>query len=157
MLNLPEALADQLNRAENGDAWHGPSLREVLDGVTAAEAAAHPIAGAHSIWELVLHMRATCELVLRRVGGESAQLTPDEDWPTAPAATEANWQRDMAAMFASNERLQKAVRAFDVDRLDQPLVKKPTYTAFIQFAGMAQHDLYHTGQIALLKKALPSP
>lgn len=51
-----QRLEEQLERALEGEAWHGPSVLEILEGVTAAQAAAHPIAGAHSIWELVLHL-----------------------------------------------------------------------------------------------------
>jgi len=51
-----QRLEEQLERALEGEAWHGPSLLEVLEGVSAHQAAAHPIAGAHSIWELVLHL-----------------------------------------------------------------------------------------------------
>jgi uncharacterized damage-inducible protein DinB len=157
MLNLLDALADQIHRGANGDAWHGPSIREAIDGVTAADAAAHPIPGAHSIWELVLHIRETNELVLRRLGGNGAQLTPEEDWAAVPASTEENWRRDVAALFATNERMQRAVRSFDAERLSEPLVKTPTYSAFTQFAGIPQHDLYHAGQIVLLRKALAAP
>ena len=51
-----EIIADQISRAFRGESWHGPSVREVLAGVSAEDAAAHPIAGAHSIWEIVLHL-----------------------------------------------------------------------------------------------------
>src|SRR5262245_20431118 len=60
----------QLGKALEGDAWHGPSVLETLEGVTVEQAAAHPTAGAHSIWELVLHLCGTYDLVLRRLGGE---------------------------------------------------------------------------------------
>ena len=72
-------LEEQLGRALEGDAWHGPSVLELLDGVTAHQAAAHPIAGAHSIWELVLHLSGDYGLVLRRLGGDGRQLTATED------------------------------------------------------------------------------
>ena len=156
MINLPDTLADQLKLASDGGAWHGPSLREALDGVTAAEAVQHPIPGAHSIWELVLHIRATCELVRRRTRGNSAQLTPEEDWPLVPEATEENWKRDVAAAFEASTRLQNAVRAFPSDDLGQPLLPNPPYTAFTQFIGITQHDVYHAGQIVLLRKMLKS-
>ena len=76
-----ERLVDQLKRSVEGEAWHGPSVREALEGVTVEDASAHPIPGAHSIRELVLHMAAGCQLVLRRLDGDGRQSSPEEDWP----------------------------------------------------------------------------
>src|SRR5262249_1097244 len=81
----------QLGKALEGDAWHGPSVLDTLKGVTVEQAAAHPIAGAHSIWELVLHLCGTYDLVLRRLGGDGRQLTESEDWPSVPEARAENW------------------------------------------------------------------
>lgn len=154
MPTVPEALAEQLRLSYEGPSWHGPSVREVLDGVTAAEAAAHPIAGAHSIWELVRHMSAGYHLVLRRLAGDARNLSPEEDWPAVPEPTDAAWRRDVDELFALNRRLREAVQTFPAARLHEPLVSEPPYTAFTQFAGMPQHDLYHAGQIVLLRRAL---
>jgi uncharacterized damage-inducible protein DinB len=147
-------IGDQLKRALEGDAWHGPAVLETLQGVTAAQAYAHPIAGAHSIWEVVLHLSATYGIVLRRLHGDGAPIRPAEDWPLAPPATEANWQEAVGALRRVNAELRDAVRAFPAARLDQPLVPDPPYTAYTQFIGITQHDLYHAGQISLLKRAL---
>jgi hypothetical protein len=76
-----EILADQISRAFRGESWHGPSVLEVLASVSAEDATAHPIAGAHSIWEIVLHLGGGYTLVLRRLRGERAQLSPEEEWP----------------------------------------------------------------------------
>jgi len=149
-----ERIEDQLRRAFERDAWHGPSVLETLQGVTAEQSHAHPIAGAHSIWEVVLHLSATYGLVLRRLRGEGARLSAAEDWPLPPPATEANWQEAVGALRRHNADLRDAVRAFPAARLDQPLVPDPPYTAYTQFIGLTQHDLYHAGQIALLKRAL---
>jgi uncharacterized damage-inducible protein DinB len=154
MPTIMEALAGQLQRSYEGPSWHGPSVREVLDGVTAKQAAAHPIAGAHSIWELVLHMSAGYHLVLRRLAGDGRNLSPEEDWPAVPEPTETAWHRDVEALFALNRQLRDAVERFPEPRLHLPLVDEPPYTAFMQFAGMPQHDLYHAGQIVLLRRAL---
>ena len=149
-----ERLEDQLRRSFTGDAWHGPAVLEVLAGVTADQAAAHPVAGAHSIWELVLHLAGTYRLVLRRLGGDGAQLSPEDDWPAVPAATRENWRDSVETLRRLNQDLRRAVRAFDPDRLDAVLVADPPYTAYTQFVGITQHDLYHAGQIAMLKRAL---
>ena len=147
-------LEEQLRRALEGEAWHGPSVLESLDGLSAAQAASHPIAGAHSIWELVLHLGSDYDLVLRRLAGDGRQLTAAEDWPACPASTEENWQQTVQELKLLNKKLRQAVRDFSVERLDDPLVPEVPYTAYTQFIGVTQHNLYHAGQIALLKRAL---
>ena len=147
-----EMLADQIGRAFRGESWHGPSVREVLAGVSAEDAAAHPIAGAHSIWEIVLHLRAGYTLLLRRASGERATLASDEEWPPVRAASPEAWGESQRALDELNERLQGVVRAFPAERLPQELGSE--FSAYTQFAGTPQHDLYHAGQVVLLKKAL---
>jgi uncharacterized damage-inducible protein DinB len=145
---------EQLRRALEGGAWHGPSVLESLAGLSAAQAASHPIAGAHSIWELVLHLRSDYDLVLRRLAGDGHKLTAAEDWPACPAPTEENWEKTVRELKLQNEKLRQMVRDFPDERLDDPLVPEVPYTAYTQFIGVTQHNLYHAGQIALLKHAL---
>ncbi|MBX2992834.1 MAG: DinB family protein [Bacteroidetes bacterium] len=151
-----DRLEDQLRRALEGEAWHGPSVLELLTGISATQAASHPIAGAHSIWEVVLHLANDYDLVLRRLAGDGRQLTAAEDWPACPASTEENWQQTLQELKRLNNKLRQAVRDFPVGRLDDPLVPEVPYTAYTQFIGVTQHNLYHAGQIALLKRALAS-
>jgi uncharacterized damage-inducible protein DinB len=148
-----ERLEEQLRRAFEGEAWHGPSVLEALRDVTPEMAAAHPIAGAHGIWELVLHLAATYRLVLRRLEGDGRQLTREEDWPPVPAPTAQSWSDAVRALTRLNEDMRRAVAAFPAARLDEPLVREAPYTAYTQFIGTTQHDLYHAGQIVLLKRA----
>ena len=77
MISELERLEAQLARSFAGPAWHGPSVLESIAGLTPEDAHAHPVAGAHSAWELVLHLGGTYRLVLRRLAGEDAQLTPE--------------------------------------------------------------------------------
>ena len=147
-----EVIADQISRAFRGESWHGPSVREVLDGVSAEDAAAHPIPGAHSIWEIVLHIIGGYKLVLRRVRGERAQLSPEEEWPVATGPSAEAWRDSQRILDELNQQLQSAVRTFPAERLSQELGSE--YSAFTQFSGTPQHDLYHAGQIVVLKKAL---
>ena len=147
----------QLQRAFAGEAWHGPALMEVLDGLTAEEAAAHPIAGAHSTWEIVLHLIGGYELLLRRLDGDGTPLTPAQEWPPVPAVTPSSWHATLEALRRANQALRQRVVGFHADALDAPLVPEPAYTAYTQFIGTTQHDLYHAGQIALLKRALRAP
>jgi uncharacterized damage-inducible protein DinB len=147
-------LEEQLRRALEGEAWHGPSVLESLAGVSAEQAAAHPIPGAHSIWELVLHLTSDYTLVLRRLAGDARQESPAEDWPACPVPTDANWRQALEELARLNEELRRQVSSFPEDRLDQPLVDEPPYTAYTQFIGVTQHHLYHAGQISLLKRVL---
>ncbi len=147
-----EILVDQISRAFRGESWHGPSVLEVLAGVSAEDAAAHPIAGAHSIWEIVLHLAGGYILVLRRVRGERAQLSPEEEWPPVPEVSSEAWRETQHTLEQLNQELQSAVRAFPTERLSQEMGSQ--YSAYVQFLGAPQHDLYHAGQIVILKKAL---
>ena len=147
-------LEEQLRLALEGEAWHGPSVLETLAGVSAEQASRHPIPGAHSIWELVLHIGSDYELVLRRMAGDGRPLTPEEGWPPCPPATDENWRHAVEALRLANRQLREAVRAFPAERLDEPLVPEVRYTAYTQFIGVTQHNLYHAGQISLLKRAL---
>ena len=147
-------LEEQLRLALEGEAWHGPSVLEALAGVSAEQASTHPISGAHSIWELVLHLGSDYALVLRRLAGDGHQLTPEEDWPSCPPATAENWQQAVEVLRRFNQQLRQAVRTFPEERLDEPLVPEAPYTAYTQFIGVTQHNLYHAGQISLLKRAL---
>ena len=147
-----EMIADQISRAFRGDSWHGPSVREVLEGVSAEDAAAHPIAGAHSIWEIILLLIGGYRLVLRRVHGERAQLSPEEEWPPVAESSTESWRESQYTLEQLNQELQGAVRAFPAERLSQELGSE--HPAYIQFCGTPQHDLYHAGQIVVLKEAL---
>jgi uncharacterized damage-inducible protein DinB len=147
-------LEEQLRHALEGKAWHGPSVLELLADVSAEQAMSHPIPNAHSIWELVLHIGSDYSLVLRRLAGDGRQVTPDEDWPPCPPATAKNWRAAVESLRRLNRELREAVRAFPVARLDEPLVPEVPYTAYTQFIGVTQHNLYHAGQISILKRAL---
>ncbi len=149
-----DRLDDQLRRVLEGEAWHGPAVLELLRGVNAAQAASHPVPGAHSIWELVVHLTTDYDLLLRRLAGDGHRLTAGEDWPACPAATEENWRQAVQDLARRNHALRKAVREFPAGRLDEPLVPEVSYTAYVQFIGVVQHQLYHAGQIALLKRAM---
>jgi uncharacterized damage-inducible protein DinB len=145
-------LNDQLKRAFQGKAWHGPSVSEVLEGVTPEQAAAHPIAGGHSIWELVLHIQ-TWERVGRRRIEESTPIdvSDEEDWPAVADTSFAAWTNTLAELRRNHEALRAAIRELDESRLDE-IVPGTTYSVYFLLHGVIQHDLYHAGQIALLKK-----
>ena len=86
-------IKSQLRRAFEGEAWHGPSVLELLKDMTAEQAAAHSVAGAHSIWELALHI-ATWERYARRriVEGASLEPTDEENFPQVSDTSDAAWR-----------------------------------------------------------------
>jgi uncharacterized damage-inducible protein DinB len=148
----------ELRRAMEGEAWHGPALREVIGDLTPAEAVRRPLAGIHNPWEIVLHIAVWLEVVARRLRGEIVEPTPAEDWPRAPAPDQA----DDGAWRTAQDRLEGAyhalVAALDdaVDRVLEGPVPGQSYSGYIMLHGAVQHTLYHTGQLALLKKAIRS-
>jgi uncharacterized damage-inducible protein DinB len=148
-----DRISNQMARALEGEAWHGPSLTELLEGVDAAAAAAKPIPAAHSIWEIVLHLIGTQELVLARMQGEVRTLTPDEDWPSVRQTTQRSWEAAVRKLAANDERMRKRMRVFTDEMLDQPLVKGGS-SVYDNLHGTIQHNLYHAGQIAILRKQL---
>src|SRR5437588_8081533 len=148
-----ERINDQLKRAFEGKAWHGPSVSEVLAEVTAEQAAARPISDAHSIWEITLHI-ATWERVGRRRILEPAPIdvSDDEDWPQVKDTSEDAWGQTLDEVRSNHESLREAIAGLDEARLGD-IVPGTIYTVYYLLHGVIQHDLYHAGQIALLKKA----
>ena len=144
-------IADQLHRAYRGGAWHGPALRQLLAGVTAKQAAARPLRGAHTIWELILHITAWKRAVYRRMQGKATSLSPAENFPPMPKATPADWKKTQAALRTAQHDLHRAVSTLPNSRLKK-IVPGKRYTVYFMLHGLVQHDLYHAGQIALLKK-----
>ena len=147
-----ERIQQQLKAALEGPAWSGPSVLEVLEGVSAARAAKRSIKGAHSIWEITLHIAVWEDVVRRRAMGEKFIPTDEQDWPAVKVKTPAAWQAVIRKLKAGNKALREVVGGFDDARLDQILVPGGTASAYRTFHGAVQHDLYHAGQIAVLKK-----
>jgi len=157
ILTETERIRDQFERAFDGEAWHGPSVLSLLNGVTAEQAAAHPIPGAHSIWELTLHIAAWEDACRRRLEGDPAQLADDENFPPVADTSAAAWENAKAKLTAVHRRLLDAITAIDDARLDQPIINSTETTfssTYVTLHGGVQHSLYHAGQIAILKKAI---
>ncbi|MGA2919648.1 MAG: DinB family protein [Candidatus Sulfotelmatobacter sp.] len=145
-------IAEQLRRAFQGDAWHGPALLELLQDVEAATAAAKPLPDAHSIWELTLHIAAWDAAASRRLGGEKIQLTGVANFPLVPKPTEAAWRKAVTHAKRTHDALVKTVATLPESRLRDRVPGKK-YDFCFMLHGVAQHELYHAGQIAILKKA----
>jgi DinB superfamily len=148
----PALIGEQLRRAFEGDAWHGPALLELLRDVDATTAAHQPLPDVHSIWELVLHVSAWDDAAYRRLGGEKAQLTGTANFPTIPKPTQIAWREAIADAKRTHDLLVKTVSALPEARLRERVPGK-RYDFYFMLHGVAQHALYHAGQIAILKKA----
>jgi uncharacterized damage-inducible protein DinB len=136
-----------LERTYRGEAWHGPSLLELLSEVDAKTAGAHPLADAHSIAEILAHIVAWQEEATRRLRGAGRNLPPDEDWPEA-----VDFSAMVERLKASHEALLEAVSELTDEVLDET-VKGRGESHYVLLHGIIQHNLYHAGQIALLRKA----
>jgi uncharacterized damage-inducible protein DinB len=146
-------IAEQLRRAFYGDAWHGPAVLELLQDVDAATAAAKPLPAVHCIWELALHVEAWDGAGLRRLAGEKFQPKGTANFPLVPKlASEAAWRKAVAHAKRTHDLLVKTVAALPESRLRDRVPGK-RYDFYLMLHGVAQHELYHAGQIAILKKA----
>ena len=147
-----EFIVEQLKRAIDGEAWHGPALMEVLDGIDAEAAAAHPIRGAHSIWELVLHLTTWERVIARRIQGEAVMPSDEENFPAVPQPTASEWREAVKTIRATHAALIELVSAMEESRLNDRVPGKD-YDLRFMLTGAVQHAAYHGGQMALLKKA----
>jgi hypothetical protein len=172
-------VAELIASVDHGDPWHGSSTRGVLEGVTARDAAERPIPNAHTIWEIVLHMTAWTREVRRRAIGGAPGMPEEGDWPEAPGTSgpagsdgaaqrqgptpvpnEGAWASCIADLAAAHAALVAALEGFPGAKLDETVGLRrdlatgtgTTYGAMLY--GIALHDAYHSGQIALLKKAI---
>jgi uncharacterized damage-inducible protein DinB len=152
-----QRILDQLGRAFEGDAWHGPPVLKLLEGVSAKQAAAKPVGVAHSIWEIVLHMMTWQDVVRRRLGGEGiGDLPPELDWPQVPNPTETAWRQAVEDLTQSKQKLREVISQLGDNRLGDQVAGK-NYSVYVMLHGVIQHNLYHAGQIAILKKLHSAP
>lgn len=150
-----EALADSLRRTLTGPMWHGDAVNQLLSGVSAADAARRPVPGAHTIWELVLHMTAWANIAHKRLSPrKQPEPTTAEDWPplTSGKSIEA-WSDAQMRLSESYERLAQKTEELDAEAL-RAGVPGHDYTVRVMLMGVVEHGAYHGGQIGLLKRAL---
>jgi len=153
-----DRLVDQLEREIAGEPWHGPSLTKILEGLKAEQAARKPSPDAHSIWEIVLHMTGWKREVAKRARGNRAGDPAEGDWPAVGEVSETRWRGACADHFAAERELVDLVRSLTDAELDTKV--KGDTAAYIgagisvraTLYGILQHDVYHSGQIAILKK-----
>jgi len=145
----------------DGDAWHGPSWRVVLDGVDAERATRRILPTVHTIYELVHHTAAWAGEVARRFRGNAPSQPAEGDFPpTTSGVSEAEWRRVVARLNEAHQELVAGIEQFDEARLDErigttrdaPLGSGVTYRATI--AGVLAHTAYHAGQAMMLRRAM---
>jgi uncharacterized damage-inducible protein DinB len=143
-----------LDEAFDKKSWHGPNLRGSVRGLTPDQAAWRPAAGRHNIWEQVVHAGYWKYIVRRRLLGEKRGSFPfkGSNWFVRPVeASEAAWREDVALLEATHESLRAAVANLAPKELHvTPAGSKVSNRAML--TGVAAHDVYHAGQIQLLKR-----
>jgi uncharacterized damage-inducible protein DinB len=147
-------IADQLRRAFEGKAWHGPSLKELLADISPEQASMHPIATGHSIWELVSHIEVWTEAAAQAVDGvPMAKIVgTDRDWPPVREPSARTWTAALSRLFATGDQLFRRIEQFGDARLGETVPGRQ-YDFYYLFHGIVQHSLYHGGQIAFVKRA----
>ena len=137
-------------------AWHGTPLRGAVRGLTAAQAAWRPAPGRHNIWEIVVHCAYWKYAVRRRLTGGKRGAFPlkGSNWFARPRpgedATNAAWKRDVALLIEEHRMLRHVIAGLKPAGLRR--VSRGSRYMPVAFAqGIAAHDLYHAGQIQLLK------
>jgi uncharacterized damage-inducible protein DinB len=148
-----------VHQVHGGEPWHGFSTQRILDGISADHAAARPGGGAHSIWEIVLHMTAWTHEVASRLSGHEPADPAEGDWPPAGETTDQERQATLAALDAAQRDLSDAAAAVPDARWSERIgVGDPALgtgrTPLETLEGLAVHHGYHAGQIALLKRML---
>jgi len=148
-------ILDQLRRSFERESWHGSAVLELLHGVTAKQAAYRPTPDIHSIEELVLHMTTWKRVVTARIQGRVFDPTTEQDWPPTGPADPAHLSAAVAALKEAHHELVSAAGAIEDAALDQAGTPGSGSRYFL-LHGVIQHDLYHAGQIAVLRKLADS-
>jgi uncharacterized damage-inducible protein DinB len=153
-----ERIIDELQREHSGEPWHGSPLRQIMKGITAADAGARPVPHGHSIWELVLHVTGWKNEVCRRLSGAPASDPEGGDWPAVGDTTDDRWRQALAGLERAHTELIAAIRRFPEAKLAEPhndprAPGSKGVSYYVLLHGIVQHDVYHAGQIALLTKA----
>jgi len=149
-------LLEVFDQAFGGHSWHGTTLSGSLRGVTAGQALWRPGQGrgGHNIWEITLHAAYWKCIVRRRLTRDPALKfpRPRSNWPELPERPdEGSWRRDVALLKREHALLRRTIARFDPARLGRRGWRSQ-WTNVTHIYGIASHDLYHAGQIQLLKR-----
>ena len=148
-----ERMSEQLKCSFYKGAWHGPSLLEALEGVTAKQALKRPIANAHTIWELVLHAAVWIKAVDKTIADmEYTQVTAEMNWPNINDQSEDSWNDAIAALKRTHKKLERHLSTLKDAALEK-IPANTNSTIYRLLHGVIQHNTYHAGQISILNKA----
>jgi uncharacterized damage-inducible protein DinB len=157
-MNEIPRIVDLLEREHTGEPWHGSPLAEILKGIGHTQAAARPLPKGHSIWELVLHIAAWKNETRHRLSGAQAGDPEEGDWPSVGEMSASAWAKALEHLELSHRLLVSAVRDLPEPQLfeatNDPRFERVPATYYELLHGIVQHDVYHAGQIAILKKAV---
>ena len=146
-------LLDVFDQAFDRKAWHGTALWGSIRGLTPPQALWRPGRRRHNIWEIVLHAAYWKYIVRRRLTRDPAVVFPraGSNWPALPAKPDAAaWRRDVALLKEEQRLLRAVIARFPAARL-KARGWRSTWTNAQHVYGIASHDLYHAGQIQLVK------
>ena len=147
-----ERIIDQLERGFEGHAWHGSSMSEILGDINCEVAADRPLPDTHSIWEIVLHTTVWLRTVRERLQGKPIAELPDhEDWPHVTDTSCDAWEEALRDLRSEYELFREEALRWR-DRNLGETCEGQRYTVYEMLHGVIQHNLYHAGQIAVLKK-----
>lgn len=148
--------AQSIERSLSGPMWHGPSLIDLIGDITASDAAARPVPGAHSVWELVLHLTTWTDIVRDRITSrEPVEATPERDWPKVQDTSADAWRDAVERLKDAKRQLAEEVRGLPDAKFEEPVPGRD-YRLAVMLRGVVEHDTYHGGQIAILKKSMGS-
>jgi len=146
-------ILDELKDIHQGNAWHGPSLRESLAGLTAEQAAAKPIANAHCIWEIVSHVAGWENIFRRSLESDEGASEPETgDFPPVKELSEEAWIQTLVYLESEHQKLLKFISSLSDEVLEMNVAQRDYSVRFL-LHGIVRHHVYHAGQISLLRKA----
>ena len=146
-------IAQTLRETYAGATWVGPSLQDILRGLTPEQAYSRPIPNAHTVWEIILHMTAWRLFTWHKLNGNHAFdiASPEQDWPPMENDSLPAWEAALTELEKSQQLLLEALDGLSDDKLHET-VSDRDYSYYKLLHGIIGHDLYHGGQIVLLRK-----
>jgi uncharacterized damage-inducible protein DinB len=156
-MNWIQHFTQELRKGHESEPWHGPSTKALLDGLTPEEAASFPEPEAHSIWEIVLHMDAWQREVIRRLDSGFVPEVPEEgDWRPVLVVSNAAWERAVDLLDSSLHELIRKLQTISESSFsdERGRTSGPSTTLAAMLSGLLQHNAYHSGQIAMLRRVI---
>jgi len=148
-----EFIADEITEVFERGKWGGGPVNDLFRTFSADEAISRPIPNAHSAWEIALHMTYWHRVFRSRLAGDEIPYSEEIDWPSPGDPTADRWSAVLDELVRAAAELAGAVREFDPGRLEETVPEKE-FTFREMLNGAPQHDLYHSGQVRMLRKVL---